>query len=224
MLDSTAQFSTKHYKAYKETGKYGPLEGEKTQRELSPRDPRADLDTDLKHGPRDAQRARGGAEKGNDVWTKGTVNKDLGKGQQRGAKRGLKKCWWQHGALEMLIRSEVSQEEKDKCRMISLPCGISNMAQMNLPTQQRPTLRCGEQTCGRQGGRRWGRDGREFGAHRCKLSHLEWTSKEVLLYSTGNSIQSLGWTTMEDNMRKEMYIYVCVTESLGCTAETGTML
>lgn len=55
------------------------MEGEKTQRELSPRDPRADLDTDLKHGPRDAQRARGGAEKGNDTWTKGTVNKDLGK-------------------------------------------------------------------------------------------------------------------------------------------------
>ena len=32
---------------------------------------------------------------------------------------------------------------------------------------------------------------REFGVRRCKLLHLEWVSSEVLLYSTGNSIQSL---------------------------------
>ena len=32
----------------------------------------------------------------------------------------------------------------------------------------------------------------EFGVSRCKLRHLEWISKEVLLYSTGNYIQSLG--------------------------------
>ena len=30
----------------------------------------------------------------------------------------------------------------------------------------------------------------EFGANRCK--HLEWTDNEVLLYSTGAFIQSLG--------------------------------
>ena len=35
-----------------------------------------------------------------------------------------------------------------------------------------------------------GMDG-EFGVGRCKLLHLEWISNEVLLYSTGNSIQSL---------------------------------
>ena len=35
-----------------------------------------------------------------------------------------------------------------------------------------------------------GRD-REFGVSRCKLSHLEWISNEVLLYSIGNFIQSL---------------------------------
>ena len=32
----------------------------------------------------------------------------------------------------------------------------------------------------------------EFGASRCKLFHLEWIVNEVLLYSTGNSVQSLG--------------------------------
>ena len=32
----------------------------------------------------------------------------------------------------------------------------------------------------------------EFGVGRCKLWHWEWISNEVLLYSTGNSIQSLG--------------------------------
>ena len=31
----------------------------------------------------------------------------------------------------------------------------------------------------------------EFGVSRYKLLHLEWTSNEVLLYSTGNYIQSL---------------------------------
>ena len=32
----------------------------------------------------------------------------------------------------------------------------------------------------------------EFGVSRCKLLHLKWISNEVLLYSTGNAIQSLG--------------------------------
>ena len=30
----------------------------------------------------------------------------------------------------------------------------------------------------------------EFGVSRCKLLHLEWISNEVLLYSTGNCVQS----------------------------------
>ena len=34
--------------------------------------------------------------------------------------------------------------------------------------------------------------GVRFGVGRCKLFHLEWISNEVLLYSTGNYIQSLG--------------------------------
>ena len=32
---------------------------------------------------------------------------------------------------------------------------------------------------------------REFGIGRCKLFHLEWISNEILLYSTGNYVQSL---------------------------------
>ena len=36
-----------------------------------------------------------------------------------------------------------------------------------------------------------GMDG-EFAVSRCKLLHSEWTDNTVLLYSTGNYIQSLG--------------------------------
>ena len=36
-----------------------------------------------------------------------------------------------------------------------------------------------------------GMDG-EFGVGRCELLYLEWLSSEVLLYSTGTYIQSLG--------------------------------
>ena len=63
------------------------------------------------------------------------------------------------------------------------------MAQINLPTEKKQTHEHGEQTCGCQGGGSgmyW-----EFGVSRCKLLHLEWISSEVLLYSTGNYIQSL---------------------------------
>ena len=47
----------------------------------------------------------------------------------------------------------------------------------------------------------------EFGVNRCKLLILEWTSNEILLYSTGNYIYSL---RMEhDNVRKRnIYMYM----------------
>ena len=63
---------------------------------------------------------------------------------------------------------------------------------MNLSIKQKQTQCHGEQTCGfqeKRGGH--GMDG-EFVVGRCKLQHLDWISKEVLLYSTGNYIQSLG--------------------------------
>ena len=63
---------------------------------------------------------------------------------------------------------------------------------MNLSTEQKQTHRHGEETYDCQGG--GGRRGMDwkFGVDRCKLFHLEWISKGVLLYSTGNYIQSLG--------------------------------
>ena len=58
------------------------------------------------------------------------------------------------------------------------------MAQMNPSTEQKH----GEQTCqGGGSGMDW-----KSGVSRCKLLHLEWISNEVLLYSTGNYIQSFG--------------------------------
>ena len=47
----------------------------------------------------------------------------------------------------------------------------------------------------------------EFGISRRKLLHLEWMHNEVLLYSTGNYIESLVINMMEDNVRKRMYIH-----------------
>ena len=53
-----------------------------------------------------------------------------------------------------------------------------------------------------------------FGVGRCKLLHLEGMRNEVLLYSTGDYIQSLGL---------EHVFYLCAG-SLCCTAETDTTL
>ena len=55
-----------------------------------------------------------------------------------------------------------------------------------------------------------GMDG-EFGVSRCKLIHLEWLSNEVLLYSTGNYIQSLGIDhDGRECKKRNVYIYMCV--------------
>ena len=64
---------------------------------------------------------------------------------------------------------------------------------MNLSVLQRQkqTHGHGEETCGCQGG--GGRSGIDWesGVSRRKLLHLGWISDEILLYSTGNDIQSL---------------------------------
>ena len=58
----------------------------------------------------------------------------------------------------------------------------------------------------------------EFRSGRCKLLHLEWISNEVLKYSTGNYIQSVGMNMMEDSTRKNcVCVCVCV-----CVCETGS--
>ena len=69
-----------------------------------------------------------------------------------------------------------------------------------------------------------------FGVGSCKLLHLEWISNEVLLYSTGNYIQSL--VTEHDRRWYEkknvcicLSIYIiCMTELLCYTAEIDTTL
>jgi len=67
----------------------------------------------------------------------------------------------------------------------------------------------------------WGRGGSgmdgKFAAGRCKLLHLEWISNGVLLYSTGNYVQSLG-------VGHGRRWYEKMTGSLCCTAETDTTL
>ena len=60
------------------------------------------------------------------------------------------------------------------------------MTKMNLFMKQKQTHRHGKQTCGYQGEVRGSRRDWGFGVGRCKLSHLERISNEVLLYSTEN--------------------------------------
>ena len=43
----------------------------------------------------------------------------------------------------------------------------------------------------------------EFGVGRYKLLHLEWISSEVVLYSTGNHIQSFGIEHDGKELKKE---------------------
>ena len=57
--------------------------------------------------------------------------------------------------LEIIMLSEVNQEEEDKYHMISLIHVIQNMTEMNLSTIQKHNHRCREQNCGCQEGGRW---------------------------------------------------------------------
>ena len=56
----------------------------------------------------------------------------------------------------------------------------------------------------------------EFGIRRCKLLNIEWINNKVLLYSTGNYIQS---PVINHNGKEYEKEYTCITESLCCTAE-----
>ena len=73
---------------------------------------------------------------------------------------------------------------------------------------------------GRAGGS--GMDG-GFGISRCNLLHLERISNEVLLFSTGNSTQSLGVEHGGRQYEKEK-VHVCMTWSLCCAAEMDTTM
>ena len=84
---------------------------------------------------------------------------------------------------------------------------------MNLPTIQKQTPRYSVQTCGCKGGGGGNVMDWKFGVSRCKLLHLECISNEVLLYITGNYIQSLG---IEHDRRQyeKKNVYMCMTGSL----------
>ena len=94
------------------------------------------------------------------------------------------------------------------------------MAQMNLSTKQKPNHRTDLWLPrGRVGGR--GMDW-ESGVGRCKLLRSEWINSKVLLYSTGNYIESPGINHNGKEYKKN--VYTCITESLCCTAEISTTL
>ena len=64
------------------------------------------------------------------------------------------------------------------------------MAQRNQSTKQKQTHGQGEQICHYQGGGQGSGMAWEFEGSRCKLLYLEWVDCKVLLYRTGNYIQS----------------------------------
>ena len=67
-----------------------------------------------------------------------------------------------------------------------------------------------------------GRSG-SLGISRCKLLYIGWMNNKVLLYSTGNYIQ---YPVINHNGKEYEIdcIYICITESLCCTAEINTTL
>ena len=80
--------------------------------------------------------------------------------------------------------------------------------QMNLLTQQKqirgPENRLGVAK-GLGGGKDW-----VFGASRCRLLYIGWINNKVLLYSTGNYIQSLGMNPNGKEYGKSIYIYIYI--------------
>ena len=62
----------------------------------------------------------------------------------------------------------------------------------------------------------------EVGVSRCKLLYIEWINGKAVLYSIGEYMQCLMINHNGNEYRKK--IYICVTESLYCTAEINTTL
>ena len=63
----------------------------------------------------------------------------------------------------------------------------------------------------------------EFGVGGCKLLYMRCMNSKVLLYSTGNCIQSPGIKHNGKEYLKKR-VYICVTESIGCPVEIDTTL
>ena len=92
---------------------------------------------------------------------------------------------------EILILSELSQKEKENTMLYYLFFESKNLNMTQMITEQKLTDMENRLVIVKLGGN--GIDWK-FGVHRCKLFCLEWVSNEVLLYSTGNYIHSLGYT------------------------------
>ena len=87
------------------------------------------------------------------------------------------------------MQSEVSQKEKGRYRMTSLPCEIKNMVQKILSTKQKWTHRPQSQTCVTRG-QTWGKViDREFGIYINMLLCIKYITKSDLLYYTWTSTQ-----------------------------------
>ena len=99
---------------------------------------------------------------------------------------------------------------------------------MNLSTKQKQTHRHREHTYGGQG-KGWGNGMNwEFGISRYKLLPIKWIDDKGLLYSTENYIQFPeidhgGWQIIQKK-KKNVYIYIYMTELLCCSSEIGTAL
>lgn len=55
----------------------------------------------------------------------------------------------------------------------------------------------------------------ESGGGSYRMLHLELMGDDVLLYSTGNSVWSLGLEIVENEKKKKMYVYGCTAEIEG---------
>ena len=82
--------------------------------------------------------------------------------------------------LDIVILSEVSQEEKDKY-MTLLMCGIKKKAQINLFTKQKLSHRCRKQICGIQGGNDGGGINWEIGVDIYTLIYIEFCQEKALV-------------------------------------------
>lgn len=57
----------------------------------------------------------------------------------------------------------------------------------------------------------------EFGISRCELLYTEWMNNKVLLYGTENYIQYLEINHIGKNVKKNIYIFICVWEGVCAT-------
>ena len=87
--------------------------------------------------------------------------------------------------LQIVILSEVSQKEIDRCNMCHLYMK-SKIRDGRHSLQYRNRLRCREQTCSCKGERIWEQYGLGVWVNRGKLLCTGWIEKNVQLHSTGD--------------------------------------